>query len=213
MAEAIIDISRLLTPEIAVWPGDTPFSLETVASRAEGASVNLTTLTLSAHTGSHADAPYHFSDAGATLEQVDLRPYWGRAQVVTVTKESGPLTPEDFAGVDLRRAPRLLVRTPAAHVPLAQFPEAIVHPGPELAAHLGRHGIVLYGTDAPSMDAVDSQDLPGHNALLRHGIAILEGLDLRPAPDGLYELVALPLKIAGGDGSPVRAALRPLRDA
>jgi arylformamidase len=75
---------------------------------------------------------------------------------------------------------------------------------------LGHHGVVLYGTDAPSMDHVQSKDLPGHHALRRNGIAILEGLDLRPAPDGVYELVALPLKIEGGDGSPVRAVLRVL---
>lgn len=208
MAGELIDISRTLEAEIAVWPGDTPFSLQTVLARQDGASVNLTTLTVSAHTGTHADAPFHFTDDGATMEAVALRPFWGRAQVVTVTTPSGPLLPEDLAHCDLSLAPRLLVRTPVATLPPSQFPDAIVHPSPALAAHLAQAGILLYGTDAPSMDAIDSKDLPGHNALLRSGIAILEGLDLRNAADGIYELVALPLKIRGGDGSPVRAALR-----
>ena len=207
----ILDISRTLSPEIAVWPGDTPFQMRTVMTRAEGDSVNLTTLTLSAHTGSHVDAPYHYRDEGATLEAVTLDPFWGAAQVVTVQKESGALTPDDFAGYDLRRAPRLLVHSPASELDPGRFPEGYVYPSPELGPFLAERGVILYGTDAPSMDAVDSKRLPGHNALGKQGIAILEGLDLSRTADGVYELVALPLKIDGGDGSPVRAALRPVR--
>jgi len=204
----IIDISRNLSPEIAVWPGDTPFSLQTIMTRQSGESVNLTTITMSAHTGTHVDAPFHFTDNGQTMEEVDLRPYWGLAQVVTITKESGPLSPMDFTNYDLTRAPRLLVRTPTGNMPITQFPEEIPHPSPELADHLGNLGIFLYGTDAASMDDINSATLPGHNAMLRNKIAILEGLDLSQAPDGLYELSAMPLKINSGDGSPVRAALR-----
>ncbi len=206
----IIDISRSLAPDTAVWPGDTPFSLRKKLQRAQGDSVNLTTLTISAHTGSHVDAPYHFADQGMTMEGVDLRPYWGPAQVVTVDKESGPLFPADFAAYDLSAAARLLVRTPVARYPITEFPPVIPHPSPELADLLGSLGILLYGTDALSMDDVNSTSLPGHNAMLANGIAILEGLDLRDAPDGLYEIAALPLKIVGGDGSPVRAVLRSL---
>jgi arylformamidase len=205
----LIDISRKLEPTLAVWPGDTPFARQMMLSIAEGASVNLSTLTLSAHTGTHVDAPFHVQRAGATLESLPLEPYWGPAQVVTVHKAAGPLHPEDFAHVDLGRAPRLLVRSPASTAPQDLFLRQIVYPSPALAAALGRAGILLYGTDAASMDDVDSKELPGHHALLAAGIAILEGLDLREAPDGLYELAALPLKIAGGDGSPVRAVLRP----
>ena len=204
----LIDISRTLNARIAVWPGDTPLAMQPVLAIADGASVNLTTLTLSAHTGTHADAPYHFAADGATLEQIDLTPYWGLAQVVTVARIAGELTPTDFAHVDLTVAPRLLVRSAASSQDPTQFPSEIVYPGPALIAHLATHGIVLYGADAPSMDAIDSKTLPGHHALRRHGIAILEGLDLTHAPDGLYELAALPLKITGGDGSPVRAVLR-----
>ena len=212
MKAKYIDISRTLSPNIAVWPGDTPFNLKTIMSRLNGESVNLTTITMSAHTGTHADAPFHFTDAGKTMGEVDLRPYWGLAQVVTISKDSGPINVEDFTDYDLTRAPRILVRTPASSIPPTQFPEIIPHPSPELADYLGSLGICLYGTDALSMDDIESKSLPGHNAMLRNNIAILEGLDLSQAPDGLYELSALPLKIDNGDGSPVRAVLREVKE-
>ncbi len=210
MNEKIIDISRNLSPETAVWPGDTQFNLRATMSLEQGDFVNLTTLTISAHTGTHVDAPYHFAADGRKMDGVDLRPYWGLAQVVTVSEPGGPLLPSHFSAYDLARAPRLLVRTPAASFPVTQFPTSFPHPSPELAAHLGSLGVLLYGTDAPSMDNVNSKTLPGHKAMLKNNISILEGLDLSSAPDGLYELCALPLKIIGGDGSPVRAVLRTL---
>lgn len=206
----IIDISRTLNARLAVWPGDAPFAMATIASRRAGAPVNLTTLTLSAHTGTHVDAPFHVDDAAPSLAALDLTPFWGLAQVVTVARPAGPLTPADFAHADLRLAPRLLVRSTASHTAPDVFPAAYVYPDPALADYLGRLGICLYGVDAPSVDPPESADLTGHQALYRNGIAILEWLDLALATDGLYELVALPLKIAGGDGSPVRAALRSL---
>jgi arylformamidase len=203
-----IDISRTLKAGMAVWPGDTPYSLAQIQDRRKGDTVNLTTLTLSAHTGSHIDAPHHFSDDRLTVEALDLSIYWGPAQVVTVDKVNGPLFPADLAAYDLGRAERLLVRSAASRLDPAVFPEQFVYPSPELADYCGRHGIILYGTDAPSMDAENSKALVGHLALRRNRIAILEGLALSQATDGLYELVALPLKIADGDGSPVRAVLR-----
>jgi arylformamidase len=206
----LIDITRTLRPGVAVWPGDTPFELRSVLKLAEGASVNLSTLVVSAHTGTHADAPRHFTDEGPSLEALELAPYWGPAQVVSVAKARGPLTPADFAHADVGRAPRLLVKSGSSARDPGVFDRDIVYPSPELAAFLGERGVVLYGADAPSMDDVDSKDLPGHHALFRHGIAILENLDLSRAEDGLYELAALPLKVMGGDGSPVRAALRRL---
>ena len=210
MNRTIIDISRNLAPDTAVWPGDTQFNLRTIMSLQQGDSVNLTTLTISAHTGTHVDAPYHFAARGRKMEAVDLRPYWGLAQVVTVSLPGGPLLPAHFSAYDLARAPRLLVRTPAASFPVTQFPTNFPHPSPDLAAYLSSQGVLLYGTDAPSMDDVNSKTLPGHKGMLNNGVSILEGLDLSDAPDGLYELCALPLKIIGGDGSPVRAVLRTL---
>jgi arylformamidase len=204
----IIDISRTLNARLAVWPGDAPFALHVVSDRRMGAAVNLTTLALSAHTGTHTDAPHHIADNAQAVDALDLASYWGLAQVVTVAKSAGPLYPDDFAQADLSRAARLLVRSEASALDPATFPSRYVYPSTALTDALGELGICLYGTDAPSVDPADSAELAGHHALLRNRIAILEGLDLSGAPDGLYELVALPLRIAAGDGSPVRAALR-----
>jgi arylformamidase len=206
----LIDISRTLEPTLAVWPGDTPFARRVQLAMQDGYSVNLSTLTLSSHTGAHVDAPFHVKIDGDTIERLPLEPYWGLAQVVTVRKAAGPLTAEDLQHVDLALAPRLLVRSGGSSAPHDLFPAEFVYPAPALVGVLARAGIVLYGSDTPSMDDADSKDLPGHHALLDAGIAILEGLDLRNARDGVYELAALPLKIAGGDGSPVRAVLRTL---
>jgi arylformamidase len=203
-----IDISRRLEKGTAVWPEDTPFELENVLSLDLGDTVNLTTIHFSAHTGTHIDAPFHFAEKGSTIEQMELGRFWGRAQVVTTIKENGPLHPEDFDSYDLTLTSRLLVRSKASQHPQSLFPEAYVYPGLRLADYLGEKGIILLGSDGPSMDHQYSETLEGHQALLRNDIAILEWLDLSAVSDGIYELVALPLRIVQGDGSPVRAVLR-----
>jgi len=208
MNPRLYDITRTMFAGMSVWPGDAPFELEPTGSIAEDSTVNVTRLGMGAHTGTHVDAPYHFTNDGTTMEQIDPAVYWGPAQVVTVEKASGPLTPADLAGYDLGRAPRLLVHSRASEADPRVFPQEFIYPGPELADYLGAFGIILYGTDAPSVDAADSKTLDGHHALLRNNIFILEGLDLSDVPDGVYELAAFPLKILGGDGSPVRAVLR-----
>lgn len=205
-----IDISKVISSETPVWPGDQSFSARRNASLQQGDSVNLSSWTMSAHIGSHADAPYHVSGSGSTIEAVNLATYWGLAQLVTVTKQHGVLRERDFDRYDLLLAPRLLVRTPVTKLPQDRLPEVYPFLDAQLVDFLESRGVILYGTDAPSMDAFDSSNLPAHHALIRKGIAIIEGLDLRTPADGLYELVALPLRIAGADGSPVRAALRPL---
>ena len=206
----LYDISRAMHAKMAVWPGDDAFELRRTGHIADGSPVNVSTLSLSAHTGTHVDAPYHFEDDAPTLDKVNLSAYWGPAQVVTVNKPSGPLTPDDLAGYDLGRAPRLLIHSSNSEADPNVFPAGFVHPSPALADHLGRLGVILYGADAPSMDPQNSKDLAGHHALQRNNILILEGLDLSGVPDGVYELVALPLKLVDGDGSPVRAVLRAL---
>lgn len=211
MVQKIYDISRVFSPSIATWSGDVPFSLQDTFSQREGFSVNVGRVQTSLHTGTHIDAPYHFDSQGETAEQLELSAFWGLAQVVTVGRKHGPLEVEDLAGVNLESAPRLLLHTAASEFPQDIFPGKIVYPSVSLVSALSAAGMVLLGTDAPSMDALDDQTLPGHAALYRHGISILEGLNLTGVPDGLYELCALPLNIKGGDGSPVRAVLRQMR--
>src|SRR5690242_15611341 len=98
---ALIDISRTVSTGTHVWPGDTPFTFEHNLRLSEGASVNLTTLHLSAHTGTHADAPYHYDDRGAHPAEVPLDRYIGPAHVVTIDRQHGGITPDDLAGKDL----------------------------------------------------------------------------------------------------------------
>ncbi|MCP4359181.1 MAG: hypothetical protein GY796_14295 [Chloroflexi bacterium] len=204
----LYDVTRTLNPNLAVWPGDTPFSAEVILDMSQGTSVNLTTLTLSSHMGTHVDAPYHFGNDDLTMEQVPLEAYLGPATLLTVEREDGPLSPSDFPNLDWSSVERLLVHSRASDKPLDEFPTQFVYPSPELAGVMAANGVVLFGSDAPSMDDMNSKRLPGHKALRRNGIAILEGLLLTGVPDGVYELIALPLKIEGGDGSPVRAILR-----
>ena len=117
--------------------------------------------------------------------------------------------PADLAGVDLAETPRVLLRTGCAP-DRTVFPDPLTCLTPELVDFLAERGVVLIGIDSPSVDRFDSKDLPSHHALARHGIANLEGLALDGVPAGRYELIALPLKLRGRDGSPVRAVLRTL---
>jgi arylformamidase len=191
-----------------VWPGDSPFSAVHVLRKSEGAWVNLTTLTLSAHTGTHADAYYHYADDGAHPAAMPLEAYIGPARVVTVEKRHGPLLPDDFKHVSLEGAERLLIRSWVSDLNDDQWPEMFPYLSLELIDCLEGLNIRLIGLDSPSVDAFDSQDLPCHHAIRRHGMVNLETLILRDVADGDYELVALPLKLDGVCGSPVRAILR-----
>jgi arylformamidase len=202
------DITRCFSSGMPTWPGDTPTECELVASIKTGSSVNVSRFTTSTHSGTHVDAPYHFSEDGETINQLKVDPFWGLAQVVSVEKESGPLYPSDLTSCDLGRARRLILVTACSHNSSSGFPEKIAHPSPELVEHLSELDIILLGTDAPSVDALDDPSLPGHKMLHNKGIAILEGLYLKNVPDGLYELVALPLNIQGADGAPCRAVLK-----
>ncbi len=204
----LYDISRAISPALAVWPGDAPFSFRQVLDLRQGASVNLTTLTLSAHTGTHADAPWHVAPEGAHPADLPLEPYLGPAHVVSIARRQGGIVPADFAGCDLTGVRRLLIHTWVSDLPDEVWPDDFPYPTVELADWLAAQGMILLGVDMPSVDAFDSEDLLCHRRLLQHGIAWLETLCLRGVPDGVYELIALPLKIAGVCGSPVRAVLR-----
>jgi arylformamidase len=206
----LIDISRPLSPEIAVWPGDTPYSHDWVMRLENGASVNLSTLTLSAHTGTHADAPLHFASNGVTIDQMNLGAYLGPA-VVAEIERTGPISVADLQilDLDLLAAPRLLLRTPASAQSHSAWSNTIAYLAPEAVRWLGQQGILLFGTDAPSVDDIESKTLENHHILHSYNIAILENLFLRDVTSGIYELIALPLRLHT-DASPVRAILRTL---
>ena len=209
-ARRILDISRPVRPGIPVWPGDTEYAFRFVARIRDGAAVNVGTVTMSVHTGAHADAPYHFDEKGADIASVDLSKYVGPCVVAVARPGADGIRPGDLPpGLDaaLADAPRLLLRTYECERRPAAFDQRMRHLTPETADHLADRGVVLVGLDTDSMDAFDSKDLPSHHRLAARGVAILEGIDLSAVEPGPYDLVALPLRLVGADGSPVRAVL------
>ena len=209
MGTRIFDISRPLRSGIPVWPGDTAFDFGFVARIRDGSSVNVGRIEMSVHTGAHVDAPLHFDDDGQDAASMPLERYVGPCWLADVRPSERGIRPEDLPD-DLKAAvadhPRVLLRSYAERP--ADFDEHMAHATPELADWLAAHGVFLLGVDSDSMDAFESKDLPAHNRLNGHGISILEGIDLTGVPSGSYELIALPLRIEGADGSPVRAVLR-----
>lgn len=237
---AIIDISPRVSSRLGVFPGDTPFARTVTCTLSGGASVNLSSIRTTVHVGAHADAPWHTADDGRSIADVDLEPYWGPAVVLHVpAKPCQRLSMRDV-GPRLERWRRvrgaaddpahlLRVHQASAATPwesgtgtfrcliaTGTFPEPeawssdFAALSPELVEELAKQGCVLVGIDTPSVDLEDSKDLPAHAALRAAGMANLEGLVLAGVAEGWYALVALPLKLDGLDGSPVRAALRPL---
>jgi arylformamidase len=209
---AIYDISLPINPNLASWPGDAPFRLSWTTQIVNGASVNLGELAMSIHTGTHVDSPFHFDEAGQGMAGVSLESYVGMARVVDVTGISniGIEDIEQRLGAEageLASTPRLLLKT-GGWPDYTQFPESVPVIKDGVPEWLHEKGITLLGLDVPSVDSLESKELPIHNALNRLGIAILESLDLRNIAQGVYELIALPLRIDGADGSPVRAILR-----
>lgn len=208
----IYDITRTISTITHVWPGDNPVQISHVLQLEQGDSVNLTTISMSPHTGTHADAYYHYETNGEYPSQLPMGVYIGKAQVVTVDKEDGPLTRDDFAHVILDDSERLLIHSHVSDLPDNEWAQTFPYLSVELIIWLAGKNIKLIGLDSPSVDAFDSTDLPSHHALFRHKMVNLECLQLRGVPDGLYELIALPLKLDGVCGSPVRAILRTLHN-
>jgi arylformamidase len=204
----IIDISQTISSDIAVWPGDTKFSLDWVMRLDQGCSCNVSTLRLSAHTGTHADAPFHFVPGGAKPAEVDLSRYVGRCRVLTIASADA-VRPCDVEGIDWSRTERLLMKTPRS-TRETDWRDDFTHLSVEAAQLFRDRGLKLVGLDTPSIDHMQSKTLDAHKILSAAGIAILENLALAHVEDGEYELIALPLKIRDGDASPVRAILRTL---
>lgn len=203
---AFYDISRGISPDTAVWPGDQDVEWTwTTRVEQEDSPVNLGAIRLSTHTATHADAPFHVHKKGKTVDALPVQAFVGPAQVVTIEDDASTIRPQHVPDL---RATRVLFKTGASSLSDEEWPETVVPINPETISHLSHTGTVLVGTDAPSVDPLDSTDLPAHHALIDAEIVNLEGLFLQDVPPGLYDLMALPLKIDGGDAAPVRAVLR-----
>ena len=202
----LIDITHPLSNTTAPWPGDTQFNFQFVCRLRDGATCNVGKFTSGIHTGTHMDAPLHYNDAGVSIDQLDLNHLLGPARVF-LAQGAMTLTRDHFAGLDGQATPRVLVRTNHCD-DKPTFPARIPILVPDVPAWLGAQGVKLIGLDLPSVDQIDDPTMQVHHRLDAANILILENLDLRAAAPGVYDLIALPLKIAGAEGSPIRAVLR-----
>lgn len=202
----IIDISPRISPRLGVWPGDTATTREILLDQRAGATVTLSTLRATVHLGAHADAPNHYGVGAAAIEQRSLDFYLGPCQVLRVPTTRGTrVRPEQIT--QKITTPRILLATGTFDDP-ENWNNDFAALSPELVDSLHQRGVRLIGLDTPSVDLMDSKDLPAHKRFLANDMAILEGLILRDVPEGEYELIALPLPLEGFDASPVRAILR-----
>ena len=209
----VYDITPPLSPSLAVWPGDTRLTREVLMEIGRSPdnsqtvnNITLSTLRATVHLGAHADAPSHYGAPGPTIDQRSLEYYLGPCQVIHVAVARGTrITPEMVTTAI--QAERVLLATSTFPNP-EQFNPDFAALSPELVRNLHEQGVKLIGIDTPSVDLFDSKELPSHLMFLHCDMAILEGLVLTGVPEGLYELIALPLKLMGFDASPVRAILR-----
>ncbi|UCE30946.1 MAG: arylformamidase [Burkholderiales bacterium] len=205
----IWDISPVLHPGLPVWPGDTSFGIEPTWRIGPDCPVNVSRLTLSTHTGAHADAPLHYDPQGADSAAAELNVYLGPCRVLHAF-DAGPLVrPQALAGRLADCPPRVLLRT-YRQAPRADWDHHFVALSPDCIDLLAAAGARLVGVDTPSLDPQASKSMDAHRRVRIHAMAILEGLVLDAVDEGDYELIALPLRIAGADASPVRAVLREL---
>ncbi|MCH7700502.1 MAG: cyclase family protein [Planctomycetes bacterium] len=202
----LYDITPPITPNMPVWPGDTPLSREVLLDMSKGDNLTLSTLHATVHLGAHADGPNHYGVDGRSIDQQDLKYYLGPCQVIRVAaKRAVRISPDQITTTV--SAPRVLLSTGTYPDP-SMFNEDFAGLATDLVDWLHERGVILVGVDTPSVDLFSSKDLPAHKRILAQDMAILEGLVLTHVPEGEYELIALPLPLVGFDASPVRAVLR-----
>lgn len=206
----IIDITLGISPELPVWPGDPVIVLEQVESMDRGAHANVTRLSMSAHTGTHVDAPHHFLNDHRTVENLPLDILTGKCFVLDLSDNEGHLDSSDFQTADIPHGTtRLLIKTQNSarwQAGEKEFFTGFLGITEDGAHWLVEKGIKLVGVDYLSI-APYKQSIPTHTVLLKAGIIALEGVNLSSVDQGEYDLYCLPLKLIGSDGAPARAIL------
>lgn len=202
------DISPLVHPDAPLFPGDEPYRLQWTARLSPQCPVNLSALTMSPHVGAHADAPLHYANGAPDIAAVDLDAYLGPCRVIHAIGCGPLIRVEHLAHAADGLPARVLVRT--CRQADTVWKDEFTAYAPETVAWLAARGVRLIGLDTPSVDPASSKSLDSHQQLLRADLRVLENLVLDEVPEGDYELLALPLKLAGACASPVRAVLREL---
>ena len=209
------DVSILISEDIPIWPNDPGISMDLTRSIARGDNVNVTRLNMGVHTGTHIDAPFHFEPNKATIDQLSLDILIGPCRVFEIPEISQAIGPSDLEKLDFDNHIRVLFKTRNSKLwknGERVFKKDFVHMHLEGAKFLIDQSIKLVGIDYLSIENYGSLDHATHHLLLRNNVVILEGLDLSSVSPGDYELIALPLKLKGADGSPARVVLRESND-
>lgn len=203
----IHDISQVLHPKIPVWPGEPDFALISGATISDDCPVNVGTMHSPLHAGTHADSPFHYDPNGLASADCSLEAYIGPCILVDARHAGERVEESDLDWSALQGAERVLLKT-YDQFPHDAWDSSFTAIAPGVIARLRDLGVKLIGTDAASLDPETSKTLDAHHQVRIGAMAILEGLVLDHVEPGHYELIALPLKIAGADASPVRAILR-----
>ena len=204
------DISPPVHAGSPVFPGDAHYEQRWAATLGPGCPVNVSTITLSPHTGAHADAPLHYDADGVPVGALDLDDYLGPCRVVHAIGCGALIEWRHIEhAIDAALPPRVLVRT-YERMPVDHWDAALAAYAPEVIERLADRGVRLVGIDTASIDPAASKTLDSHQVVRRRHLRVLENLVLDEVPEGDYELIALPLKLTTADASPVRAVLRSL---
>jgi arylformamidase len=209
----IYDVSVPISERMPTYEGDPGVEIKQWATIAGGDAANVTLLHFGAHTGTHVDAPAHFIEGAAQVLAMPLDVLIGEARVVLIPEDARSITAAHLNAQDLGGATRVLFRTRNSAFwsnPTGEFRTDFTYLEPDAARALVRMGVRLVGIDYLSVEKFRPERFETHQTLLSNGVVIIEGLDLRGVSAGVYELICLPLKIAGGtgDGAPARTVLR-----
>jgi arylformamidase len=204
----LIDVSVPLDGKLPTYPNNTPFSVEPIKRIARGDSSNVSTLHMSAHTGTHVDAPRHFFDDGPGTDALPLEMLIGRTRVIEISSRTG-VTAADLKAIDLSEDLRVLIKTYNSRLwSSPDFHTDYVGVTESGAKHLVDCGVKVVGVDYLSVEQFKKAGAPAHHILLGNGVIVIEGLNLSDADAGYYEMYCLPLRIADGDGAPARVVLK-----
>ena len=205
----IVDLSWEFTADTPIYPGD-PEPSVTVATTLENEGYNLSTLVMGTQTGSHVDAPYHFSNEGATIDQMELDFFLGDAIVVRVTdkKAEEAITMEDIEPYKEQITPGKIVLFNTNWYKKRGTEEFFHHPyvNGEVAHYLVEQGVRFIGIDTINADQTGGTEFPVHDLFYEKRLMIGENWAYFDRID--FEnpyIIAIPMKVVGCDGSPVRA--------
>ena len=204
-----IDITVPVREGMPVWPGDPAPLFERIMDQENGDVCTLTRVAMSAHTGTHMDAPLHFIKDAPTIDEMPFHAAIGPARVIPIHNRKA-ITLEELEPHRIEPNERILFKTVNSdriwHK--EQFNEGFVFIDESAAKHLAKRGVLLVGVDYLSVGGFKQDAVETHHALLDSGIWVIEGLNLNGVEPGRYELICLPLKLVDSDGSPARAVLR-----